>query len=283
MHALGAAGGLVLGDFALVVREHQIHAAAVDVELAAEVFLTHDRALEVPAREAFSPGGRPAHDVLRLRLLPEGEIVRGALVALPVQAAGALQRVVEVAAGEDAVVEVLIILFDVEVDAAVALVGVAGGEDLLHGFDLLDDVARGARLDGGRRHVQQAHRLVVAQGIGLHDLHRLQLLQAGLLRNLVLAFVGVMLQVPHVRDVADIAHLVAQVAEEFAQHVIGHARTGMAEVGVAIDGRAADIHAHMAGMDRLEKFLAAGQRIGNEEFAHNANIVKSAVIAGGIW
>ena len=39
----------------------------------------------------------------------------------------------------------------------------------------------------------------------------------------------------------------------------------MAEMGVAIDGRAADIHPHMAGMHRLEEFLAAGQGIGDEE------------------
>ena len=269
MYALGAAGGLVLRDLALVVREHQVHAATVDIELAAEVFFAHHRALEVPARETFAPGGRPAHDVFGLRLLPEGEVVGGALVALPVQRAGAFQGVVEVAPGQDAVVEVAVVLLHVEIDAAVALVGIAGGEDLLHGLYLLDDVARGARFDGGRRHVQQAHRLVVAQGIGLHDLHRLQLLQPGLLRDLVLPFVGIVLQVSHVRDVADIAHPVAQVAQELAEHVVGHARPGVAEVGVAVDGRPADVHPHVAGMDGLEEFLPAGQCIGNEEFAHN--------------
>ena len=41
MHALGMAAGHILGNLALVVREHQIHSSAVDVELVAEVFLTH--------------------------------------------------------------------------------------------------------------------------------------------------------------------------------------------------------------------------------------------------
>ena len=109
---------------------------------------------------------------------------------------------------------------------------------------------------------------MVAQGVGLHDLHGLQLLQAGLLRDLVLAFVGVVLQVPDVRDVADVTHLVAQVAEQFAQHIVGHARAGMAEMGVAVDGRAADIHAYVAGVDRLEQLFASGQGIGDEEVAH---------------
>lgn len=39
MDALRTAGGLVLRDFALVVREHEVHAAAVDVELLPEVLL----------------------------------------------------------------------------------------------------------------------------------------------------------------------------------------------------------------------------------------------------
>ena len=76
MHALGTAGGLVLRDLALMVREHQVHAASMDVELLAEVLLPHHGALEVPAREAFTPRGGPAHDVLRLGFLPDGEVVR---------------------------------------------------------------------------------------------------------------------------------------------------------------------------------------------------------------
>ena len=68
--AAGASGCLVLSDLALMVGEHQIHPAAVDVKLVPEVFLSHNGALEVPSRETFSPRGRPAHNVLRLSFLP---------------------------------------------------------------------------------------------------------------------------------------------------------------------------------------------------------------------
>ena len=96
---------------------------------------------------------------------------------------------------------------------------------------------------------------MIAQCICLHDFHRLQLLQAGLLCNLVLALIGIMLQMAHIGDVADIAHLVAQMFEKLEQHVIGHAGSGMAEMGVAIHGRAANIHTHVSRMDRDEQFF----------------------------
>ena len=45
-----------LGDLVLVVRELQVHAAAVDVEVVAEQLRAHRRALDVPARAALTPG-----------------------------------------------------------------------------------------------------------------------------------------------------------------------------------------------------------------------------------
>ena len=55
VHALCSARCFVLGDFAFVVREHEVHAASVDVEFASEVFLTHYGALQMPSRKALSP------------------------------------------------------------------------------------------------------------------------------------------------------------------------------------------------------------------------------------
>ena len=171
-----------------------------------------------------------------------------------------------------------VVFLDIEIDRSVADIGVAGIEDGLDGLDLLDDVARGARLDGRRCDIQQTHGLVVAEGVGFNDFHRLQLFQAGFLRDLVLAFVRIVLQVADVRDVADIADLVAQVAQQALQHVIGHARTGMAEVGVAVNGRAADIHAGVTGMDRNEKLLLVSQGIGKKQVSHIRRVVHPANI-----
>ena len=86
-----------LRDLAFVMRKHQVHTAAVDVEPLAQVFGAHGRTLHEPAGDAVAPGRRPAHDMLRRSLLPEGEIARMALVALPVQLARVRQNIVEVA------------------------------------------------------------------------------------------------------------------------------------------------------------------------------------------
>ena len=268
MNALGSALGHVLRDFALVVREHQVHSAAVNVELGAEVFLAHDRALQMPAGEAFSPWGRPVHDVLRLGLLPEGEVVGSLLVALSVEAAGAFEGGVKGAAAQDSVVMVGIVFLHVEVDAAVALVCIARCQYLLHRLYLLHYVAGGTRLDGGRSHVQLAHGFLIAESVVLHHLHGLQLLEAGLLRYLVFAFVGIVLQMAYVGDVAHIADLVAKVPEQLEQHVVGDPGTGVSQMGVAIDGGTADIHAHMAFVYGFEELLFAAQGVGEIKTMH---------------
>ena len=51
--------------------------------------------------------------------------------------------------------------------------------------------------------------MMVAIRIVLHHLHRLQLLQAGFLSDLVLALIRIVLQVTYVRDIPHVAHLIA--------------------------------------------------------------------------
>ena len=74
-HKLLAAHRLRLRNLVLVVREHQVLAAAVDVNRLAEILLTHDRALNVPARPSLAPGRLPVGLAFLLRL-PEHEVVR---------------------------------------------------------------------------------------------------------------------------------------------------------------------------------------------------------------
>ena len=54
-----------LSNLALVVRENQIHAATVNIKVAAQVLASHRSTLAVPARETITPRTRPAHDMLR--------------------------------------------------------------------------------------------------------------------------------------------------------------------------------------------------------------------------
>ena len=56
LHGLMAHRGYGLRNLALVVGEDEVHAAAVDVELLAEVLAAHRRAFAMPAGEAVAPG-----------------------------------------------------------------------------------------------------------------------------------------------------------------------------------------------------------------------------------
>ncbi len=117
------------------------------------------------------------------------------------------------------------------------------------------------RLYARRQYVESLHVAVVAVQVHLHYLHRLELFEACLLGDLVLARVRVMLEVSYVGDVAHISDLVPQVFQVTEQDVESHGRAGVTQVGVAVYGRAADIHAYMSGVNGLERLLGASQRI----------------------
>ena len=104
---------------------------------------------------------------------------------------------------------------------------------------------------------------MVAVGVILRNLHRLQLFQPCLLLNLVIALVGIVLQMAHIGDVAHIAHLVAEVLQVAEKDVEGDGRTGMSQMGIAIDRGSADIHSYMGGVQRLEALLLPVQCIVN--------------------
>ena len=250
-----------LSNLALVVRENQIHAATVNIEVAAQVLASHSSTLAVPARETITPRTRPTHDMLWRSLLPEGEVSLVLLLADTSQFAALVDDVLQVTSGEDTVLMILVILLDIEVDRAVALVGIAIVEDFLYQFLLLDDMACGMRLDARRQHIQRFHGIMVAVGVVLRNLHWLQLLQACLLLNLVIALISIVLQMAHVGDVSNVANLVAQVLEIAEEYIEGDGRTRMTEMRIAIHSWATNIHAHVRSVERSESLFRTSESV----------------------
>ena len=115
----------------------------------------------------------------------------------------------------------------------------------------------GVRLYGWREDIELLHGAVEAACVVVGYLHGLKLLEAGLLGYLVVALVSVVLEVPDIGYVPDIAHLVAKMAEITEEDVECYGGAGVAEMGVAVDCGAADIHADIGGMERLEAFFLA--------------------------
>ncbi len=238
---MGAAG---LGDLVLMVREHQVHAAAVDVEGAPEMFLAHGRTLEMPARPATAPGAFPARLGVR-RGLPEHEIRRIALVGRDLDPCAG-DHLVAVATRELAVV---VHGGDMEQDMTFGGVGVLARDQRLHERDHLGDVVGRAGLHVRRR---------AAHGGGC----RVELLgrpRRQRIDGLAVLRCPVDDLVVHVGDVADVGDVVRAicVAQQAREHVEHDQRAGIADMDVVIDRRPAHIHAHIGRIDRLERLFPA--------------------------
>ena len=250
-----------LRNLTFVVREHKVHTAAVNIELLAQIFAAHCSTLAVPAGEAVAPRRGPTHNVFGLCALPQSEVGRVAFLALAVELACGIEHLVKVTARQNAVIMRLVVLCNIKIYRALALIGKAVVQNLLHKLNLLYYVPRRVRFNAGRKHVQRLHHLVIVQSVLLHHLHRLQLLQTRLLRYLVLTLVGIVLQVAHIGNVAHIAHLVAQVLQVTEKHIESDCRAGVAQVSGTIHCGAAHIKAHIGRVQRLKKLFLARERV----------------------
>ena len=76
-----AGDALALRDLALVVREDEVGAAAVQIEVRPEVLHRHRRALDVPARPADAERRTP-RGLVGERRLPQHEVERVAAVRI---------------------------------------------------------------------------------------------------------------------------------------------------------------------------------------------------------
>ena len=137
----------------------------------------------------------------------------------------------------------------------------AARKEFLDEFDLLDDVARGPRADVGPQDVQPVHVLEVRPRVALGQLHRVDALGLGLALDLVFALVGIVGQVAHIGDVLDVRDVVAQVPQVPDDDVERDVTLGVADVGVAVNGRAADVHADVRRVEGLEPHLVAVERV----------------------
>ena len=158
---------------------------------------------------------------------------------------------------------ILIVFRHIEVDVAVAFVGITRVEDSLYVFNLFDDVTACVRFDAWRKHIERLHSFVVAVEVELHHLHRLELFEASLLGNF--ALVGIVFQVTYVGDIAHISHLITECGEIAIEHVESDGRTSVTEVRVAINGGTAHIHTHTSLVNRFECHLGACEGVEDEK------------------
>ena len=249
------AGAFRLRDLVLVVREHEIVAAAVDVEAVAEDLERHRRALDVPAGPARSPGRIPLR-LSGLRGLPEREVDRAALLLVDLDArARALEQLFERAMRQRAVRRQRV---DLEVHAlAFDDIGVAARDELrdqlLH---LVDELGR------------------VRDLVGPQDVEAVELFPVVVL---VLARELGFGRAPFrgagddpVFDVGDVLHVgdaIAEPAQVPADRVEGDRSAAVADVRRVVRRRPAHVHRHGAFRARHEVDLRSRRGVVDAEHA----------------
>ena len=81
------------------------------------------------------------HDMLGRSLFPKGEIDRAAFLFLTVQLTSGFEKLVDISAGELAIMEFGVVFLDVEIYGAFADIGVTCVQYFFDKFYLLDDMA----------------------------------------------------------------------------------------------------------------------------------------------
>src|SRR4051812_12338490 len=84
-----------LGDLAFVVGKEEVHTTTMNIELCTQVLGAHGRALDMPARESFTPGALPPHDMFRWRCLPEGKVCLVFFLFLSFEVTGSFEEVID--------------------------------------------------------------------------------------------------------------------------------------------------------------------------------------------
>ncbi len=204
----------------------------------------------MPPGIAAAPWRIPLLQVVGLRLAPEREVERVALVRVHVDARARLARVRRLGVEARAVARER---RGVEIHPIDGDVRMSRRDQALDELDHLGDVLGGLRHDVRLEDVELAAIDEELFRVALRDHERIDVLAPRADRHLVLASdVGVADEMAGVGDVHHLPHAVAEVFERPAHDIRRQIAVEIADVLVVVDGRAAVVDAELARDERLE-------------------------------
>ena len=219
------------------MRELEVLAAAVNVDHAlAELLADHHYAFGMPARSSSSPGRIPLNALVGL--LPQGE-VQGVLLLAVFLDAGTDLQLIDALMGQLAI---LVVGVNGEVDVAVDFIGRPfldqpgdEGDDLIHGPG---HSGRGVQ----RNDVELGTDVVVGVDVGLGNGILIDAVLDGLVDDLVV----------NIGEIGYICYLIAAGFQHSSERVEDDDGTGVADMGVVVDRRSADVHADFTFLNGFE-------------------------------
>src|SRR5258708_27796252 len=226
---------LGLRNLAGMVRECEVLAPSMNIQLWAEVAHGHGAAFNMPAGSAGSPGTGPRGFAWCLSL-PEDEIKRVLLMRIvrevPALVGDFEHGIIRIQAervGHDGEIRVP---FDTEIDISTTLVGIAARDQNLDHFDHSRYLFGSAGVYIRAAHVQRIHVIEVTLGLAPAQFIPWYIQFAGLAQNIVI-------DVGHILDVFDRVAAKFQVADQCIEGDIG---VSMTQVSGIIGANPADIH-----------------------------------------
>ena len=222
---------LGLRNFILVVRELQVHAAAMDVNLLAQVSPRHCAALDVPTGTARTPRAFPCR-FARFLCLPQREILRPLLKQirlLPTLNDGTFHSLFK-----RAVVQLPIFhrLRNSEVDRTARFIRRFLVNQLIDHVDDLINLLTHPRVHIGAAHIEAVHHFEVGINILLRQVMRLNSKVRCTRDYLVI----------NIREVLHSLDFNAAIRHVGLQHLIHQRRDRMSEVGLILWSYAAYVH-----------------------------------------
>ena len=246
---------LALRYFVLVMREDEVHAAAMDVKSLAEIFHAHGRAFDMPAWPARAQFRLP--EILPfLGRLPPGwprgfpqDEIAGFVLLVPIRIhTGSRLYPAEILLAQ---LSVLRKARNAEINRAVPAIGIAfllEPPDQLHH---LRNMICGQRHDVRGKNPELP--AVFQKCLGIARRVFLQRNPQGF---------GVLYDpVVDVGDVHDMADLIAAIPQIAAQQVLEHEGPEIPDMRIVIDRRAARVQPHQHVLGRLELLFGPGERV----------------------
>ena len=177
------------------------------------------------------------------------------LLTLTIEVTASADQFLDHPAGKFTVFIGFVVLQHVEIDRSIHFVRQSLFQNSFNQGNLLGNMTGCTGLNARFPGIQKLHIPVIGIGVLLGNLHRLQLFEFCFLLDFILSLIRITLQVTDIRNIPNVANAIAQVCQVSVHSIKSNRRSAVAQVGISIYRRSADIHSHKGRIQRLEIFL----------------------------